>query len=77
VLVEEALSVARSIARMPIASLVETKRLLLENRLESARSARAREEEVFSRLTGAPANREAIAAFLEKREPDFTNLPPR
>jgi enoyl-CoA hydratase/carnithine racemase len=62
-LVEEALSVARSIARMPITSLVETKRLLLENRLEAARS-------------GAPANREAIAAFLEKREPDFTNLPP-
>ena len=75
-LVDEALSIARSIARMPISSLVETKRLLLDNRLELARAARRREEAVFARLTGAPANREAIAAFLEKREPDFTNLPP-
>ena len=74
-LLDEALSVARNIARMPVVSLVETKRLLLATRLDSARAARAREEETFSRLTGAPANREAIAAFLEKREPDFTNLP--
>jgi len=74
-LLDEAMMLARSIARMPIVSLVETKRLLLATRLDAARAARVREEEVFSRLTGAPANREAIAAFLEKREPDFTNLP--
>jgi enoyl-CoA hydratase/carnithine racemase len=74
-LLDDALSVARSIARMPVVSLVETKRLLLGTRLDAARAARAREEEVFRSLTGAPANREAIAAFLEKREPDFTNLP--
>lgn len=75
-LVDEAIAVARQIARMPLVSLVETKRLLLAARLDAARAARAREEEVFARLTGAPANREAIAAFLEKREPDFTNLGP-
>lgn len=75
-LLDEALAVARSIARMPIVSLVETKQLLLATRLGLARAARTREEEVFSRLTGAPANREAISAFLEKRDPDFTNLPP-
>jgi enoyl-CoA hydratase/carnithine racemase len=73
-LVGEALAVAGAIAKMPVVSLVETKRLLQATRLDVARAARAREEEVFSRLTGAPANREAIAAFLEKREPDFTNL---
>ena len=73
-LVGEALAVAGKIAKMPIVSLVETKRLLQATRLDVARAARAREEEVFSRLTGAPANREAIAAFLEKREADFTNL---
>jgi enoyl-CoA hydratase/carnithine racemase len=76
VLLDEALDVARAIARMPNTSLVETKRLMVEKRLESARAARAAEEAVFARLTGAPANREAITAFLEKREPDFTNLPP-
>ena len=76
-LVAEALGVAASIAKMPIVSLVETKRLLLATRLDAAQAARAREEEVFRHLTGAPANREAIAAFLEKREADFTNLPER
>jgi len=76
-LVVEALGVAGVIAKMPIVSLVETKRLLLATRLDAARAARAREEEVFRDLTGAPANREAIAAFLEKREADFTDLPER
>lgn len=75
-LVPDALEVARGIAHMPLVSLTETKRLLLETRLDLARAARTREEAVFADLTGAPANREAIAAFLEKREPDFTNLPP-
>jgi enoyl-CoA hydratase/carnithine racemase len=74
-LLAEALEVARVIARMPIVSLVETKRLLLVTRIDEARAARAREEDVFTRVTGAPANREAISAFLEKREPDFTSLP--
>jgi len=74
-LLDEALAVAGAIAKMPVVSLVETKRLLLATRLDAARAARAREEHVFRDLTGAPANREAIAAFLEKREPDFTNLP--
>lgn len=74
-LLDEAMAVAHAMARMPVVSLVETKRLLLVTRIDAARAARAREEDVFARLTGAPANREAIAAFLEKREPDFTNLP--
>jgi enoyl-CoA hydratase/carnithine racemase len=74
-LLDDALDVARAIARMPVVSLVETKRLLLATRLDAARAARAREEAVFARLTGAPANREAIAAFLEKRAPDFSDLP--
>ncbi len=26
-------------------------------------------------LIGAPANREAVAAFLEKRDPDFSSIP--
>jgi len=74
-LLDEALATARQIAKMPVVSLVETKRLLLATRIDAARAARAREEDVFARLTGAPANREAIAAFLDKREADFTSLP--
>jgi enoyl-CoA hydratase/carnithine racemase len=72
---DEALDVARAMARLPIVSLRETKRLMREGWLEAAQTARAREEDVFARLTGAPANREAIAAFLEKRDPDFVHLP--
>jgi enoyl-CoA hydratase/carnithine racemase len=75
-LLPDALDVARAMARLPIVSLVETKRLLRTGWVDAARSARGREEAVFARLTGAPANREAIAAFLEKREPDFVHLPP-
>jgi len=75
-LLPEALAVARDMARLPIVSLVETKRLLRTGWVDAAKAARAREEAVFARLTGAPANREAIAAFLEKRDPDFAQLPP-
>jgi len=74
-LLDEARRVATSIARMPVVSLVETKRLLVETRIDAARAARHREEATFTRVLGGPASREAIAAFLEKREPDFTNLP--
>jgi enoyl-CoA hydratase/carnithine racemase len=72
----EALDLARAMARLPIVSLCETKRLMRVGWLAAAQAARAREEDIFARLTGAPANREAIAAFLEKRDPDFVNLPP-
>lgn len=74
-LLDETRRVAQGIARMPIVSLVETKRLLLRTRLDAVRRARQEEEETFVRILGGPASREAIAAFLEKREPDFTKLP--
>jgi enoyl-CoA hydratase/carnithine racemase len=72
---DEALSVAREIAAMPVDSLVTTKRLLLESRLDAVRAARERENVRFARLVGGPANREALAAFRERRDPDFTRLP--
>jgi len=75
-LLEEALEVAGEIAAMPIASLVGTKNLLLDARLAAVRAARERENVTFARLARGPANREAIAAFREKRKPNFTRLPP-
>ncbi len=74
-LLEEALAVAAEIAAMPIASLVATKKLLLAARLDAVRAARGREGVIFAGLAGGPANREAIAAFKERREPDFAKLP--
>lgn len=75
-LLEEALEVAGEIATMPIASLVGTKKLLLDARLGAVRAARERENVTFGRLARGPANREAIAAFREKRNPDFSQLAP-
>ena len=45
-------------------------------RFGAVRAARERENVTFARLARGPANREAIAAFREKRKPDFTRLPP-
>ena len=73
-LLEEALELATKIAAMPIPSLVGTKQLLLDARLPAVREARRREEKTFARLAGGPANREALAAFRDRREPDFTQL---
>ena len=73
-LLGETMDLAGRIARMPVTSLVETKRLVLAGRIDAIRAARAREDAAFARMVGAPANLEAITAFLEKREPDFRAL---
>jgi enoyl-CoA hydratase/carnithine racemase len=65
---------ARPIAAMPISSLVETKRLLAAPRQAALAAARERETAAFAQLVGAPANREAIQAFREKRPADFSRL---
>ncbi|MBW2316128.1 MAG: enoyl-CoA hydratase/isomerase family protein [Deltaproteobacteria bacterium] len=75
-LLDETMSVAQEIAAMPVDSLIATKTLLLDARLDAVREARKRENTRFGRLVGGPANREALAAFREKRKPDFTQLPP-
>jgi enoyl-CoA hydratase/carnithine racemase len=74
VLLPEALALARDIARMPVPSLVATRRLLLEARRDAVAQARIRETAAFATLQGGPANREALAAFRERREPDFRRL---
>jgi enoyl-CoA hydratase/carnithine racemase len=74
-LLPQTLEIAAEIAGMPIASLVGTKKLLLDARLASVREAREREEVTFGSLVRGPANREAIAAFRERRPADFTRLP--
>jgi enoyl-CoA hydratase/carnithine racemase len=68
------LALAHRIARMPIASLRATKQLVVDARHDAVSLARAREDAVFTKMIGQPANNEAIAAFLEKRKPDFSRL---
>jgi enoyl-CoA hydratase/carnithine racemase len=73
-LMDAALDLARRIAKMPVASLSATKQMVVESRIDAVRAARAREDQTFTKMIGQPANLEAITAFLEKRDPDFTNL---
>lgn len=73
-LMDEAMAMATKISAQPISSLIATKKLLLAARIEGSIAARNREVPAFAGLVGAPANREAIKAFEEKREADFTNL---
>jgi len=73
-LLAETTKIAKQIAGQPVDSLVATKRLLLDARLGEVRAARAREIPAFAKLAGGPANKEAIAAFKEKRAPDFKKL---
>ncbi len=75
-LMPETLVVADELATNPIPSLVETKQLLLASgRAQGAWEAHQRENGAFARLLGKPANAEALAAFLDKREPDFAAIP--
>ncbi|HEV8295813.1 MAG TPA: enoyl-CoA hydratase-related protein [Acidimicrobiales bacterium] len=75
-LLSVALDHARRLASKPISSLVETKRLITAPLRADIVAARARENDAFARLMKGPANKEALRAFAEKREPDFTTLPP-
>ncbi len=74
-LLAETMAIAAEIAAMPVESLVATKRLLIDARLDGIRDARKREDTRFAALLRGPASREAIAAFREKRPPNFANLP--
>ncbi|MDQ1457555.1 MAG: hypothetical protein QOH28_3175 [Actinomycetota bacterium] len=73
-LMSVAMELAGRIAKMPVASLSATKRVVIEGRIDAVRAARAREDRAFTGMIGQPANMEAITAFLEKREPDFSRL---
>lgn len=70
-LLDTTLEHARLLASKPIASLIETKRTIVAGARDAIATARARENEAFRRLMGAPANMEAFAAFAERRPPDF------
>ncbi|HSA50258.1 MAG TPA: enoyl-CoA hydratase-related protein [Yinghuangia sp.] len=70
-LMPEALRHARILAAKSVASLVESKRVLTAALGDGVARARERENEAFRLLLGGPANREALTAFTERREPDF------
>ena len=76
---EELLAVARRhaevLAAKPISSLVAVKRTVTAPLRAGIEAARERENAAFAELMGGPANTEALTAFAEGREADFTTLP--
>ncbi len=73
-LLDTTLAHAQKLAALPVSSLVESKALITRGWHDGVAAAREREDAAFSRLLGAPANVEAIAAFMEKRPADFTGM---
>ena len=73
--VERAHSVARKLAEKPASSIRATKRLMRRQYGSQIAAALAEEIDTFAKMLGEPAAREAIGAFLEKRKPDFSQLP--
>lgn len=65
---------ANVLASKPISSLVESKRTVVDPIRQQIRDARHREDAAFQQLLGGPANREALLAFAERREPDFASV---
>ena len=65
---------ARKLAAKPSESLLETKRLMKQGQRALVVQQMADEEATFARMLHAPAAREAFAAFMEKRRPDFAKI---
>jgi enoyl-CoA hydratase/carnithine racemase len=63
---------ARKLAVKPLRSLLETKRLMKKGQAALVQAQMAQEAQCFAQLLGEPAAREAFAAFVEKRRPDFS-----
>jgi enoyl-CoA hydratase/carnithine racemase len=65
---------ASRLAAKPLSSLVETKRLMKQPQQQAVLAQIAAESATFNRMLPAPAAKEAFAAFMEKRKPDFSGL---
>jgi enoyl-CoA hydratase/carnithine racemase len=66
---------AETLAARPVSSLEAVKKTMTAPLRAEIAAARERENACFAELMGGPANLEALAAFAEGREPDFTGLP--
>jgi enoyl-CoA hydratase/carnithine racemase len=65
---------AAKLAAKPLASVLETKRLMKRPVQALIAETMAEEGAVFSRMLTEPAAREAFMAFMQKRKPDFSQL---
>ncbi len=65
---------ARKLAGKPLSSLMETKRLMKMANAAPLAARMAEEGASFGRMLTEPAAREAFAAFMQKRKPDFSGV---
>ena len=65
---------ARKLAAKPMSALVETKRLMKKGQAGLVAQQMGEEGASFGRMLREPAAREAFAAFMEKRKPDFSKV---
>ena len=65
---------ARKLAAKPLASLIETKRLMKQGHTADVAQRMADEGVIFGRMLREPAAREAFSAFMERRKPDFSKF---
>jgi 2-(1,2-epoxy-1,2-dihydrophenyl)acetyl-CoA isomerase len=68
---ETALALAEALAHGPAEAFGRSKRLLLESSHETLESQMEHEAEAICAITGTANAHEGIAAFLEKRAPNF------
>lgn len=64
------------LASRPVSSLRHVKAAMAVHHQDAVKKAFETEAASFMELMGGPANMEALTAFAEGREPDFTHLPP-
>ena len=72
--IPHALAQAGKLARLPASSLRVTKRLMKQGQQEAIARQMAAEGAEFAGMLRSPEAREAFAAFLGKREPDFAQF---
>jgi enoyl-CoA hydratase/carnithine racemase len=73
-LLEHARSIALQLTRLPPSALRLTKELLKRASAEAVAERMQEEARLFAARLASPEAREAFAAFLERRAPDFSRL---
>jgi enoyl-CoA hydratase/carnithine racemase len=65
---------ARKLAAKPLSALLATKALMKRGQAAQVAERLGEEAAIFRRMRAEPAAKEAFAAFLEKRRPDFSRI---